>query len=76
MKPDFRKAIESVVGEDLETIRRSTIPELRRRAESRHGRPLQFRSRFPFIGRGNVLRDRLVPHEEVERRLDKALGGK
>ena len=35
---------------------------------------MRFVSYFPFVGRGNVLRGRLLSHKEVEEELDRALG--
>jgi hypothetical protein len=34
---------------------------------------MKFESRFPLIGRGNVMRDRVIDHESVEADLEQAL---
>jgi hypothetical protein len=73
MNPTLEKAVEKATGEKIEDLRSRSLEETRRVAESRHRRPLIFISKFPFIGRGNVMRDRLITHEEVEESLDEAL---
>ncbi len=74
MNRDYQKVIERKVGKSLSDIQKTGILELRNRTEEKHGRRMFFKSQFPFMGRGNVLRDRLVPHEAIEECLDKALG--
>jgi hypothetical protein len=72
----LERAVEASTGERVEVIRSRSLEETRRLAEKRQGRPLKFVSHFPFIGRGNVLRDRLVSHEQVEADLDAVLGSR
>ena len=72
----FECAAEVALGESIESIRRTPICEQRLAKEKELGRPLRFRSYFPFIGRGNVLRDRAVPHERVEAEFLRAIDGK
>lgn len=67
------QAIERATGESVEELRLRTIEETRRIAEERTGRAMRFMSAFPFIGRGNVLRDRVISHDDVEAVLDRAL---
>lgn len=69
----LEKALEKACGESVSKLRSRTLEENRRLAEKKHGLLARFVSYFPFIGRGNVLRNRLVTHEEVEKRLDEAL---
>lgn len=69
----LEKTVEAVLQEPAATIRSRTLWEQRRIVEKRHKAPLSMASYFPFIGRGNVLRNRLVSHEEVENMLDAAL---
>ena len=45
----------------------------RREAEKNRGGPLRFVSFFPWVGRGNVMRDRLVSHEEAIAAYDDAI---
>lgn len=70
----LERAIEASTGERVEVLRSRTLEETRLVAEKKHRRPMKFVSHFPFIGRGNVLRDRLVSHEQVEADLDAVLG--
>ncbi|GHS93501.1 hypothetical protein FACS1894139_09080 [Planctomycetales bacterium] len=46
--------------------REPTLAENRRRAEAAHGQPTTFYSAYPLIGRGNVMRDYFVSHQQVE----------
>ena len=69
----FIKAVEQATGESIDRLRALSIEERRAETEARCGSKLRFTSKFPFIGRGNVLRDRAITHEEVEAALDKAL---
>lgn len=71
--PEMREAIEHEVGMPIEEIRRLPLEDWRTHLRSTFGCPLKFVSRFPFIGRGNVLRDKIVSHDQVERELDEAL---
>ncbi len=67
-------SIEEEVGMDIEEIRSTPLSELRKIFEKRNGgKRMTFKSFFPFIGRGNVLGDRLVSHDEVEATLDSVL---
>jgi len=43
--------------------------------EDRRGGALRYRSVFPLVGRGNVLRDRLKTHHEVEEEFRRAVRG-
>jgi hypothetical protein len=63
-----------LTGRTAAEIRTSTLTESRRKIESsRRGEGMSIVSRFPFIGRGNIMRDRLLSHEQVERSLSEAL---
>jgi hypothetical protein len=73
-KTRFEKAIEREVGDDIDTIAHMPIDERRRLVEQRHGgKRMTVVSKFPLIGRGNVLGDCLISHEEVEKELEKAI---
>jgi len=60
-------------GQDVMAIRSQTLTQMRCRTEAKINRPLKFVSRFPLIGRGNVMRKHLISHEEVEAELTKFL---
>ena len=72
---DLEATVERMTGMKAEQLRRQTITEGRLAAEKKAGRPMQFRSEWPFVGRGNVLRDRILTRDEINRSLDKALRG-
>ena len=72
-KTEFEKSIENETGETIEAIREMPIDERRYKTEQKHGSPLKFTSHYPFIGRGNILFDSLLSHQEIEKELDKAL---
>ena len=73
MSPILQRAVEKATGETILQLRGRSLEDTRRVAEQRNRRPLKFISKFPFIGRGNVMRDRLVTHDAVEASLDEAL---
>lgn len=68
----FTKALERLTGETISQLRKIPM-DVRRYQTEGTGTLMHFISRFPFIGRGNVMRDRLIDHEAVEALLDKAL---
>ena len=72
----LEQAVEQLTGESVAQLRGRSLEETRALAEKRSGRPFQFISSFPFIGRGNVMRDRVISHQEVEASLDRALRGR
>ena len=69
----LERAVERATGEKIDDLRRTPIDDRRRMIERRTRRPFRFTTAFPFIGRGNVLRDRILSHEEVETALRNAL---
>jgi hypothetical protein len=70
----FESCIFRLTGKTADELRSKTIADLRQEFEEKHnGAPVRFVSQFPFIGRGNVLRDRLVAHEAIEAELDRVL---
>ena len=70
----LERSVERLTGYSATTVRNQTIDGLQAEVEARTGRRLQVVNYFPFVGRGNVLGDRLVAHEDVERALDTVLG--
>ena len=71
--PAFERAIESAAGVSIDVIRATPLSERRNAIEQARGSKFRIVNRFPFIGRGSVLSDRLVDHEEAERALKEAL---
>ncbi len=67
------RAIERATGEKIEDLQSAPIDERRRRVEAKKKSSMIFRSQFPFIGRGSVMRDRVLSHQEVEAEFRKAI---
>ena len=72
----LEEAVELATGESVDVLRSTPLDVRRTALEQAQGRSLVFRSRFPLVGRGNVLRDRAVPHDKVERDFLRAVNGK
>lgn len=70
----IEQAIERLTGDSIAHIRSRSLEETRNVAELRHRGTFRFITRFPLIGRGNVLRDRILTREQVEESLDRSLG--
>jgi len=73
MIPELLVAIEKRVGKTHEEMCRTSTDELRLEMEKKLNTRLKFKVRWPLIGRGNILRDRVMTHEEVESLIDMAL---
>jgi hypothetical protein len=68
------RAIESEMGKTIREVQEQTLSDRRREVEANHkGRKMIFPVNFPFIGRGNVLRDRVLSHEEIDKQFNEAL---
>lgn len=74
-KHELEAALEQEIGKSIEEIRNLPVDEMREKIESSIGRPLNYKSYYPIIGRGNILRDRLVTHDRVEERLSREMNG-
>lgn len=70
---NLERTVERITGQSAEILRSQTLTELRQKTEARVKHKLRFVSRFPLIGRGNVMRDKTVDHETVERLLEQSL---
>ena len=66
--------IEAVTGLTRSQIKSFSPAELRSYVEKKGGRRLTFVSEFPFIGRGNVLRDNLMTSSQINDDVDSILG--
>jgi len=64
-----------MTGQKASDIRNLTLTQMRRNFEvkSKPKRRLRIESRFPLIGRGNVMRDKVVDHDTVEILLNQSL---
>ena len=67
------KNVEVLIGLPIETIRKYSPSELRTHLEKKNKRKISFKTEFPVIGRGNVLRDNIITSEEINRDIDKIL---
>ena len=68
------KNLENLTGLTLAQIRSLSPSELRKHIEKKNGKGLSFVSEFPFIGRGNVLRDGLTTSSKINSEIDSILG--
>ncbi len=71
----FEQAVEKKLGEPIERVRDVSIDARRQRLEGQRKRASRFRSVFPLVGRGSVLRGRAVSHQDVEAQLERAIRG-
>nr|WP_320010815.1 hypothetical protein [uncultured Desulfobulbus sp.] len=55
-------------------IRDLSPEEIREHLTKKIGKPFKIITEFPFIGRGNVLRDNLISSSNINRAIDKILG--
>ena len=69
----LERAVERITGKSADDIRNQTLEARRAEIETARGRSMQFVSRFPFVGRGNVMRHNVINHSNVEQSLDQAL---
>jgi hypothetical protein len=70
---NLEKVVEHDTGEKAEDIRFQSLDAFRAKIEHTRKRVLHFVSKFPFVGRGNVMRDKIVEHVTVNRMLDAAI---
>jgi hypothetical protein len=73
LNPELLASIEKRVGKTAVEISRASISELHDEAEKKLNARLLFKVRWPFVGRGNILKRRILTHDAVERLLDAAL---
>ncbi len=65
--------IEKKLNISIKEIQDLTPWELSKHIEKEKGAKLTFSSEFPFIGRGNVLRDGIISSEKINEDIDKVL---
>jgi hypothetical protein len=66
--------ISKKIGLSMEELKRLNPTEIAFFLEKKHNKKLSFSSEFPFIGRGNVLRDGVVTSEQINKDIDRILG--
>jgi len=69
----FEKTVQRATGRVVDEIRRTPLTELRKQAEQKKGKPIRFVTFFPWIGRGNIMRDRLVSGRQADEEADGAI---
>lgn len=69
----FERTVERATGQTTDTVRRTPLTELREQMEKKKGRLIRFKSFFPWIGRGNVMRDRLATREIADAAAEEAI---
>lgn len=72
---NIERYIEEDVGLSIAEIRNKSVTELREFFESSRNTKLRITSEFPFIGRGNVLRDGILSSDEINKDIDYILAG-
>jgi len=71
--PILEKSLEQASGQSIANLRSLSVSEVRAMAQKKHGRRFHLKSQWPFIGRGTVLRDNVLTHEQVETAFDDAM---
>ena len=61
---------ERLSGETVESLRQTPLSE---RHERHRSKGQEMASHYPLIGRGSVLRDRQVSHQDAERAYERAI---
>ena len=69
----FVRDVEDALGESIDTIRSVPLSDRRMKMENIAGRPMRVVSHHPLIGRGSVLGDRGVTHQEAEAAYGRAV---
>lgn len=71
LKKSELERIEKKIGMSTQEIREISPGKLREKFAQKAHKAITIVSRFPVIGRGNVLRDQLMSRESIESSLDK-----
>ena len=73
-KEKFFQIVQKNIGLSLSDIDRLNPIDINAHIEKQNGKKIEITSEFPFIGRGNVLRDGIVIHDKIDQEIDKILG--
>jgi ATP-dependent RNA circularization protein (DNA/RNA ligase family) len=68
------KNISKKIGLSMDELNKLDPREIATYFEKKDNKKLSFRSEFPFIGRGNVLRDGIVTSTMINKDIDRILG--
>lgn len=66
--------IERRTGKSIEQLKRETLWQKRYRLFQKNRQPMRFVRRFPVIGRGCVMGDRVVSSADLNQEIDQRLG--
>lgn len=69
----LERAVEKATGHSAGELRQLTLLQMRQLSERNRKMPVKIISSFPFIGRGNVMRDRLSSAAQINEAVDQAL---
>lgn len=71
---ELEQVIARKVGLNIEQLRQANPVDIAKHIERKTHKKLSFSSQFPFIGRGNVLRDGVVTSDQINKDIDRILG--
>jgi len=74
IKEKFFQIVQKNIGLSLSDIDRLNPIDINAHIEKQNGKKTKITTEFPFIGRGNVLRDGIVTHDKINQEIDKILG--
>jgi radical SAM superfamily enzyme with C-terminal helix-hairpin-helix motif len=74
VKKKFFKIIQKNIGLSLFHIDRLNPIEINAYIEKQNNKKIKITTEFPFVGRGNVLRDGIISHDKIDQEIDKILG--
>ena len=77
MKESYMNVLKNIskkTGLSIDKIRQMSPREQKLYLEKRNNKKINFVSKFPFIGRGNVLRDGIIDNKDINRQIDKMIG--
>jgi hypothetical protein len=68
------KNISKKIGLSMDELNKLDPREIATYFEKKDNKKLSFHSEFPFVGRGNVLRDGIVTSAMINKDIDRILG--
>ena len=70
---EIERSIERLTGLSIARLRDMGVTELREYLEKKNGVKVRVVSEYPVIGRGNILCDGLISHEQLNQDVDAIL---
>ena len=74
VKEKFFQIVQKNIGLSLSDIDKLNPIDINTHIEKQSGKKIEITTEFPFIGRGNVLRDGIVTHDKINQEIDRVLG--